>query len=153
MGGIWECLIRSAHAILSPLLKTHSCSLDDKALRILIIETESIINSQLLTVKVIGDVNSKKPLSASNLLAMKLKVIGQWRQTWISLQPGPVDSEVKEDSPMTDKLCAVACQKWRLADSLMERLVMMIYHMKRAKCECSMVESSFLNLCFLIICG
>ena len=75
MGGVWERQIRSARAILTSLLKTHSQSLNDESLHTLLTETEAIINSRPLTVDTINDPNSLKPLSPSNLLTMKSKVV------------------------------------------------------------------------------
>ena len=43
-GGIWEHKIRSARTILEGLLKTHGSNLNNENLRILIAETEAIIN-------------------------------------------------------------------------------------------------------------
>ena len=58
MGGIWERQIRTASTILNALLKTHSCSLNNKNFRTLSAETEGIINSRTLTVDTLSDVNS-----------------------------------------------------------------------------------------------
>ena len=75
MGGVWERQIRSARTILDSLVKTHGRSLDDESLHTLIIEVESIVNSRPLTIKTISDVNSCVPLSFSNILTIKSKVI------------------------------------------------------------------------------
>ena len=75
MGGIWEHQIRTARTILDALLKTHSCSLNDKNFRTLLAETEGIINSRLLTVETPSDVNSQIPLSPSNLITQKTNVV------------------------------------------------------------------------------
>ena len=75
MGGVWERQIRSARAILSSLISTHSRSLDDESLETLLIEAESIVNSRPLTSETLGDATSLQPLSPSNLLTMKSKVI------------------------------------------------------------------------------
>ena len=45
MGGVWERQIRSAHAILASMLKTHGKSLDDESLLTLMTEVEGILNS------------------------------------------------------------------------------------------------------------
>ena len=44
-GGVWERQIRSAHAILASMLKTHGKSLDDESLLTLMTEVEGILNS------------------------------------------------------------------------------------------------------------
>ena len=75
MGGVWERQIRSARAILASLLQTHAASLDDESLQTLMAETENIINSRPLTVETISDSNSEIPISPSNLLTMKTKVV------------------------------------------------------------------------------
>ena len=75
MGGIWERQIRSARAILVSLLKTHGRSLDDESLTTLLIETEAIVNSRPLTTETLGDVTSVQPISPTNLLTMKSKVV------------------------------------------------------------------------------
>ena len=75
MGGVCERQIRSARAILSSILKTHSNSLDDESLNTLFTEVEAIVNSRPLVVETINDVNSKVALSPTNLLTMKSKVI------------------------------------------------------------------------------
>ena len=74
MGGVWECKIRSARAILEGLLKTHSHSMNDELLRTLMVEVELIINSRSLTVETISDSKSEIPLSRNNLLTMKMSV-------------------------------------------------------------------------------
>ena len=75
MGGVWKCQIRTARGILEGLLKTHGQSLNDEALRTLMAEVESIINSRPLTVETLSDINSQIPLSPSNLLTMKTNVV------------------------------------------------------------------------------
>ena len=75
MGGVWECQIRSTRGILAALLKIHGQSLNDEGLRMLVAETEAIINSRHLTVESLSDINSKIPLSPSNLLTMKSDVM------------------------------------------------------------------------------
>ena len=44
-GGICECQIRSARAVLESILKTHGSSLNDEALNTLMIAVEAIVNS------------------------------------------------------------------------------------------------------------
>ena len=75
MGGVWERKIRSARALLSSLLKTHSHSLDEEALNTFFTEVEAIVNSRPLTVETINDVNNEITLSPSKLLTMKSKVV------------------------------------------------------------------------------
>ena len=75
MGGVWERQIRTTRCILNALLKTHGRSLNDEALHTLLIEVEAIVNSRPLTVETINDVGSYIPLSPSNLLTMKSKVV------------------------------------------------------------------------------
>ena len=70
MGGVWERQIRSACAILSYLLSTHTKSLDKEFLLTLVVETEVILNSQQLTVETISDPTSNLPLAPSNILTM-----------------------------------------------------------------------------------
>ena len=75
MGKVWEQQIRTARCILNALLKTHGRSLNDEALHTLLIEVEAIVNSRPLTVETTNDVGSYIPLSPSNLLTMKSKVV------------------------------------------------------------------------------
>ena len=71
-GGIWECQIRSARAVLESLLRTHESSLNDEALSTLMIV---IVNSRPLAIETIADGTSEAAISPSNLLTMKLKVV------------------------------------------------------------------------------
>ena len=75
MGGLWERQIRTVKSILNALLKTHGRSLNDEALHTLLIEVEAIVNSRPMTTETIKDVQSHVPLSVSNILTMKSKVI------------------------------------------------------------------------------
>ena len=75
MGGVWERQIRSARTILAFLMKTHGHCLDDESLLTVMTETEAIINSRPLTVESLSNPTSMMPLSPSNLLIMKSKVI------------------------------------------------------------------------------
>ena len=75
MGGVLERQMRSARTILNSLGETHGKSLDDESLHTLLIEVESIVNSRPMTIETISDVNSCVPLSPSNILTMKSKVI------------------------------------------------------------------------------
>ena len=73
-GRIWEGQIRSARATFNSLLQTHGHSLDEESLQTLITETESIINSRILTVETIND--GQIPMLVSpNILTMKEKEI------------------------------------------------------------------------------
>ena len=74
-GGIWECQIRSARAVLGSLLRTHASSLNDEALNTLMIEAQAIVNSRPLTIETITDGTSEAAFSPSNLLTMKSKVV------------------------------------------------------------------------------
>ena len=75
MGGVWERQIRSARAILLSLLKTHGKSCDEESLLTLLTEIEGRLNSRPLTTETISDRTSDIPLSPSNILAMKSKVV------------------------------------------------------------------------------
>ena len=71
MGGIWERQIRSARQILAALIKTHNRSLDDEALRTLIVEVETVVNFRLLTEDIISDADCQIPIPPRNILTMK----------------------------------------------------------------------------------
>ena len=75
MGGIWECQIRSAQAILLALMKQHGTSLNDESLVTLLVEVESIINTRPLTLETISDMGSVAPLCSNNLLTMKTNLV------------------------------------------------------------------------------
>ena len=75
MGGVWEHQIHSACFILSSLMQTRGRSLDEESLATLMVETEGILNSRPLTTDSISDPTSSLPLSPSNLLTMKSKII------------------------------------------------------------------------------
>ena len=64
-----------ATGILEGLLKIQGQSLNDEALRTLMAEVESIINSEPLTVETLSDINSQIPVSPKNLLTMKTNVV------------------------------------------------------------------------------
>ena len=74
MGGAWEQQIQSARSILLSRLKTHSQSWNDESFCTLM-EKVGIMNSRPLTVETLSDVSSYKPLSPSDLLTIKLKVV------------------------------------------------------------------------------
>ena len=73
MRGVWERQIRRALSILNSLLKTYGSNLTEESLKILVAEVEAIVNSRLLTTKMMNDVTSLAPLSRIKLLTMKLK--------------------------------------------------------------------------------
>ena len=75
MGGVWELQIHSVRSILSSLMQTHGSSLDEESLATLMTETEGILNSRPLTTDSICDPTRSLPLSSSNLLTMKSKII------------------------------------------------------------------------------
>ena len=75
MGSVWERQIRTDRTVFSSLLKTHSESLNDDSLQTLMTEVEAIVNSRPLTVETLSDINSLQPLSPSQLLTMKSKVV------------------------------------------------------------------------------
>ena len=75
MGGVWEGQIRSARSILASLLKRHGTCLEDESLHTLMTEVEAIVNSRSLTAETISYPQSVTPLSPSNLLTMKSRVI------------------------------------------------------------------------------
>ena len=56
-------------------MQTHDRSLDEKSLATLMAETEGILNSRRLTTDSISNPTSTLPLSPSNLLTMKSKII------------------------------------------------------------------------------
>ena len=63
MGGVWEHQIPTARNILEELLQTHSLSLNDKPLRILMMEVELTENSRPLTMETLNDANSPTHIS------------------------------------------------------------------------------------------
>ena len=62
------------HSLIA-LLKTHGRSLNDQALRTLLIGVEETVNSRAMTTETINDVQSHVPLSPSNVLTMRSKVV------------------------------------------------------------------------------
>ena len=74
MGGVWERQIRSVRNILSAMFKEHSEDLNDESFRTFLAEAECIINLRPLTVDNLSD-PSCPPLSPSNILTMKTKVV------------------------------------------------------------------------------
>ena len=75
MGGVWERQIRTVRSVLSSLLNNNGRQLDDESLRTLMCEAEAIVNSRPLTVNQISDPDSPSPLTPSQLLTMKSKVV------------------------------------------------------------------------------
>ena len=55
--------------------KKHGKSLDEESILTLAAETEGILNSGPLTKETISDLTSDIPLSPSNILTMKFKVV------------------------------------------------------------------------------
>ena len=62
MGGIWKQPIRSLRQILAASIRTNRKSLDDKALRTLMVEVKAVVNSKPLNVDTINDADSKMPI-------------------------------------------------------------------------------------------
>ena len=75
MGGIWERQIRSARAVLTSLLDVHGQHLDDELLRTLMTEAESVVNSRPLSYCSMTDTNPVEPITPSQLLTLKSKVV------------------------------------------------------------------------------
>ena len=75
MGGVWEHQIRTVRSVLSSPLNNNGRQLDDASLRTLMCEAEAIVNSRPLTVNQISDPDSPSPLTPSQLLTMKSKVV------------------------------------------------------------------------------
>ena len=75
MGGIWERLIRTVHAVLSSLLQDHTQQLDDEALQTLFTEAENVVNSRPLTIDNLSDPDAPEPITLNHLLMLKAKVV------------------------------------------------------------------------------
>ena len=73
--GVWERQIRTVQSVLSSLLNYNGRQLDEESLRTLMCEAEAIVNSRPLTVNQISDPDSPSPLTPSQLLMMKSKVV------------------------------------------------------------------------------
>ena len=59
---------------MSSLLQTHGKAFDKESLLTLMVETEGILNSRLLTMETISDPTSELPLSPASILTMNSKV-------------------------------------------------------------------------------
>lgn len=75
MGGVWERLIRSVRTALSAILENHSQYLDDELLSTFMTEAEAVVNSRPLTYLDVTSADSDEPLTPSQLLTQKSKVI------------------------------------------------------------------------------
>jgi len=75
VGGVWERQIRSVRAVLSSLLRQRGHLLDDELFRTLMTEVEAVVNGRPLTVDNLSDPLSPCPLTPSQLLTMKSKVV------------------------------------------------------------------------------
>ena len=75
MAGAWERMIRSIRNALSVLLRQHGQQLDDELLRTLMIEAEAVVNSRPLTYVDMNGPDSQQPLTPSQLLTLKSKVV------------------------------------------------------------------------------
>ena len=75
MGGVWERQIRTVRNVLMPMLQSCGEQLDDDALRTLVYEAMSIVNSRPLTVDNLSDATSANPLSPNHLLTQKTRVV------------------------------------------------------------------------------
>ena len=115
MGGAWERQIRTARSILNALLKTHGKSLNDEALDTLLIEDN---NRRPLTTDTINDVQIHVPLSSSNLLTMKSKVVMPPPGSF-----GPADAYCRKRWRRTQHIVNEFWARWRkeFIQSLQER--------------------------------
>ena len=68
-------MIRSARNALSGLLIAHGDQLDDESLRTLLVEAEAIVNSRPLTYVDTQSPDSPIPLSPSQILTLKTKIV------------------------------------------------------------------------------
>ena len=75
MGGIWECQIRTARAVLDSLFRNVGTQLDDDSLRTFMYEAAAIVNSRPLTVDSANDPLSLAPLTPNQILTMKHDVV------------------------------------------------------------------------------
>ena len=75
MGRVRESQIGSARNILASLQKNRGTCLKDESLHTLMTEVEALVNFRPLTVETISDPQNLTPLSPSNLLSMKNRVM------------------------------------------------------------------------------
>ena len=75
MGGVWERMIRSARTVLNAILVQHGGQLDDELLHTFMIEAESVVNSRPLTYLDDSSPDSEEPLTPSQILTLKSKVV------------------------------------------------------------------------------
>ena len=75
MGGICKRQIKSARQVLAVLIRLLGRTLNDEALRTLMVEVETVVNSQPLTVDSISDADSKIPIPPCNMLTMISNVV------------------------------------------------------------------------------
>ena len=75
MGGAWERMICTARTVLCALLDQHCRQLDDELLYTLMVEVESIVNSRPLTYVDMSSNSDEQPLTPSQLLTLKSKVV------------------------------------------------------------------------------
>ena len=75
MGGTWERQIRTVRSVLSAHLHNHGRQLDDESLQTLMIEAESIANSQPLTTDKTTCKETPDVLTPNHLLTQKSQVV------------------------------------------------------------------------------
>ena len=75
MGGVWERQIRTVRVILTSLMKEFGHTLNDESFRTLLTEAECIVNSRPLTLPSSDPTELQNPISPSNILTMKSKVV------------------------------------------------------------------------------
>ena len=75
MGGVWERQIRTVRSVLSALLYDHGRQLDNESLQILMVEAESIVNSQPLTTDETTCKETPDPFPPNHPLTQKSHVV------------------------------------------------------------------------------
>ena len=75
IGGVWERQIRTVRSILASLIKEFGHILNDEYFRTLLTEAENIVNSRPLTFPSSDPTDLQSPLSPSNILKMKSKIV------------------------------------------------------------------------------
>ncbi|CAB3991460.1 OTU domain-containing [Paramuricea clavata] len=75
MGGVWERQIRTVRTILTSLMKEFGHVLNDESFRTLLTEAECIVNSRPLTFPSSDPTDLGSPISPSNILTMKSKIV------------------------------------------------------------------------------